>query len=193
MSTLMMRGFGVAIACMLCLPMVSHGQSAGSEREAARLRREARRETSTVRTSELPGGNGASLAERERVEGALRTALARRVRERLGLNGQQTSRLVELNRRFGLDRVRLVREERRIRRALRQSISDGDSSRAPETARLLDALLEVQRERLELQQKEQSQLSEFLSPEQRARYIGMMEQLRRRIQARSDSGLDGRL
>jgi Spy/CpxP family protein refolding chaperone len=48
-------------------------------------------------------------------------------------------------------------------------------------------LLDVQRQRLELQQKEQTELSEFLTPEQRARYIGMMEQLRRRIQARADS------
>jgi Spy/CpxP family protein refolding chaperone len=75
----------------------------------------------------------------------------------------------------------------RIRRDLRQAIAIGESARSPETGRLLDGLLDVQRQRLELQQKEQTELSEFLTPEQRARYIGMMEQLRRRIQARADS------
>jgi len=191
--TLMSRGIALAIACVLCLPPVLHGQDAGSAREAARLRREARREASTPQRSELQERNKAALAERARVEGTLRTALARTVRERLALNDQQAVRLMELNRKFSDDRTRLIREERRIRRELRQSIAGRDASRAPETARLLDGLLEVQRERLDLQQKEQAQLSEFLSPEQRARYIGMMEQLRRRIQARADSGEGGRL
>jgi len=191
--TLMSRGIAVAIACVLSLPPVLHGQDAGSAREAARLRREARREASTPPRSELQERNTAALAERARVEGTLRTALARTVRDRLALNDQQAVRLMDLNRKFSDDRTRLIREERRIRRELRQSIAARDASRAAETARLLDGLLEVQRERLDLQQKEQAQLSEFLSPEQRARYIGMMEQLRRRIQARADSGEGGRL
>ncbi len=171
-----------AIACIVVFPSILPAQEGVSVREAARARRDARREA----VADQPPRTGA-LAERERLEGALRIALARAVRERLSLSDQQATRLMEVNRRFGDDRLRLTRDELRIRRDLRQAIATGDSARSPETGRLLDGLLDVQRQRLELQQKEQTELSEFLTPEQRARYIGMMEQLRRRIQARADS------
>jgi hypothetical protein len=173
-----------AIACVTMLPSILAAQDAGTAREAARARRDARREA----IGDQPPTTRGALAERERLEGALRVALARAVRERLSLSDQQATRLMDVNRRFGEDRLRLTREELRIRRDLRQAIATGDSARSPETGRLLDGLLDVQRQRLELQQKEQTELSEFLTPEQRARYIGMMEQLRRRIQARADSG-----
>jgi len=186
-----MRRLVLTVACFGCVPMALQAQDAGAAREAARLRRDARREAGTSQTAEQERRRNGSMAERERVEGTLRAALARAVRERLNLNDQQASRLMDVNRRFGEDRIRLTRDELRLRRDLRQSIADRDSSRAPETARLLDDLLEVQRQRLELQQKEQSQLSEFLTPEQRARYIAMMDQLRRRIQTRADSGRGG--
>lgn len=167
-----------AIACSTVFPAALSAQEGTAAREAARARREA--------IATQPPRSGA-LAERERLEGALRIALARAVRERLSLSDQQATRLMEVNRRFGDDRLRLTRDELRIRRDLRQAIAIGESARSPETGRLLDGLLDVQRQRLELQQKEQTELSEFLTPEQRARYIGMMEQLRRRIQARADS------
>ena len=171
---------------VLAPPLMLRAQDATAAREAARARRDARGDARVgngdmqVRTAGAPG-------ERERLEGTLREALAGAVRTRLNLNDRQASRLMEVNRKFGDDRLRLSRGEVRIRRDLRLAIATGDSTRSPETARLLDDLLDVQRQRLELHQKEQGELSEFLTPEQRARYIGMMEQLRRRIQARADS------
>ncbi len=154
----------------------------GSPRE----RREARRERMLEAPAPLQQGEQ-SPAERQRAERALRTALARTVRDRLNLTDQQAARLAEVNGRFAGERLQLAREEMRIRRELRLSIAAGDTSRSGATARLLDSLLEIQRQHLDLQQREQGALSEFLTPEQRARYIGMMEQLRRRIQVRADS------
>lgn len=175
------------LALLAGLPMLAQGQGGGEAREAARARREARREAMIQQNADQPGRNNPAMAERLRLEGALRAALGRAVRERLNLTEPQSARLMEVNRRFSEDRMTLARDEMRIRRDLRFSIASGDSSRSPETARLLDDLLDTQRQRLELQQKEQAALSEFLTPEQRARYIAMMEQLRRRIQARADS------
>ncbi len=177
------------LALLAGLPMLAQGQGGGEAREAARARREARREAMIQQKADQPGRNNPAMAERLRLEGALRAALGRAVRERLNLTEPQSARLMEVNRRFSEDRMTLARDEMRIRRDLRFSIASGDSSRSPETARLLDDLLDTQRQRqrLELQQKEQAALSEFLTPEQRARYIAMMEQLRRRIQARADS------
>ena len=171
---------------VLAPPLMLRAQDATAAREAARARRDARRDA-RVGNGDLQERTAGAPGERERLEGTLREALAGAVRTRLNLNDRQASRLMEVNRKFGDDRLRLSRGEVRIRRDLRLAIATGDSTRSPETARLLDDLLDVQRQRLELHQKEQGELSEFLTPEQRARYIGMMEQLRRRIQARADS------
>ena len=178
-------------ALALSLSARADAQQDGRVRDAMRAqreaRREARRETQGAPDGELPQRTDAVLAERMRVENRLRHALARAVRERLNLTEAQATRLMDVNRKLGDERVSLARDEMRIRRDLRASIGGRDSTSSPETARLLDALLDAQRRRLDLQQKEQSELSLFLTPEQRARYIAMMEQLRRRIQARGDS------
>ena len=184
MNARVTRRAGVIIAALAMLPMLAQAQDATTAREALRARREARREAAAQQT---PDEHNKALAERQRVENALREALAVAVKQRLSLNDQQTSRLMDVNRKFSEDRIRIARDEIRIRRELRQSIAGGDSTRSPATARLLDELLDAQRKRLDLQQKEQNALSEFLTPEQRARYIAMMEQLRRRIQVRADS------
>ena len=178
------------LALLAGLPMLLEAQGAAA-RDAARARREARREAMIQQNAEQQDRGNSAMAERVRLENGLRQALARAVRQRLNLSDQQATRLMQVNRQFSEDRVTLARDEMRVRRDLRLSIAGGGSDRAPETARLLDELLEKQRQRLELQQKEQAALSEFLTPEQRARYIGMMEQLRRRIQARADSARGG--
>lgn len=178
-----------AVGCVaLALVMASRADAqGGAVRDAMRAQREARREARGAPDGEIQLRNEAAVAERMRVENRLRLALARAVRERLNLTEGQATRLMEVNRRLSDERGTLARDEMRIRRDLRASISGRDSTSSPETARLLDALLDAQRRRLDLQQKEQAELSLFLTPEQRARYIAMMEQLRRRIQARSDS------
>lgn len=183
MSTRPLRLVLAAIAVSIAAPLL-HAQEAVTAREAMRARREARREAIA---QQAPEERNKVLAERQRVESSLREALALAVRQRLNLNDQQATRLMDVNRKFSGDRIRVARDEIRIRRELRQSINGGDSTRSLATARLLDELLDAQRQRLDLQQKEQNVLSEFLTPEQRARYLAMMEQLRRRIQLRADS------
>ncbi|MCC7052251.1 MAG: hypothetical protein IT355_03225 [Gemmatimonadaceae bacterium] len=183
------------LAAVLALsPLVVHAQQVDAgTREAIRARREARREAAAAARQDAddPVRNNKAIAERQRVEHALRQALARAVRQRLNLNDDQANKLMDVNRRFGDERLTIARNEMRIRRELRRSLAAGDSSRSPATARLLDELLESQRQRLDVQQKEQAALSEFLTPGQRARYIAMMEQLRRRIQERADSARGG--
>lgn len=148
--------------------------------------------------AQRPGGRfpreGAApgLERRAQAEQALRETFARTVKERLALTDEQATRLQEVNRRFSEDRLSLVREEFRLRRELRRALAGGgDSTRAPGTEALLDGLLDIQRRRLEVQQREQQALAEFLTPVQRARYLALQEQLRRRVQARLDSARDG--
>ena len=182
----------VALLAVMMLPTFAFAQDGTSAREAMRARRDARAEArgearGEARADQRSDERNKAMQERQRVEGALREALAAAVRQRLSLTDQQATKLMDVNRKFSEDRLRIARDEIRIRRDLRQSINSRDSSHSPETARLLDDLLDTQRRRLDLQQKEQSALSEFLTPEQRARYIAMMEQLRRRIQQRAYS------
>ncbi len=176
-----------ASAMLTCFAAALQAQDASAAGDAARARREARRAANAGQADDERARQTPAFAERMRVENALRQALARAVRERLSLNDQQATRLMDVNRKFSEDRLKLAREEMRIRRDLRQSVASGDASRSPATAALLDDLLDTQRQRLELQQKEQDELSTFLTPDQRVRYLGMMEQLRRRIQQRADS------
>jgi hypothetical protein len=169
-------------------PIALNAQDAGAaQRTTAQERRDARRDAAAARVASQQDQNTRALAERQRVESSLREALAQVVRQRLNLSDDQTTRLLDVNRRFSDDRLRLAREEIRIRRELRRSINGAATDQSPVTAKLLDELLETQRKRLDIQQQEQVVLAEFLTPEQRARYIGMMEQLRRRIQVRADS------
>lgn len=188
LSTCVLTGAAIAL---LGLPAIAQAQDGSATREALRLRREARRELLQQQGDEMQVKNNAALAERLRLEASLRQTLARTVRQRLNLSDDQAMRLMDVNRKFSEDRLRLARDEMRIRRELRLAISGGDSARSPATGRLLDELLEAQRQRLDLQAKEQTELSDFLTPEQRARYIGLMEQLRRRIQTRADSARGG--
>jgi len=169
-------------------PGLMQAQGGVREREALRARREARREALQGSDAQRMDREATANPEaRLRAENRLRASLAQAVRRRLSLTDEETSRLVDVNRRFSDERTSVMRNELRIRRELRRSIAGGDSTRSAATATLLDELLAVQRQRLDLQQKEQAALSEFLTPEQRARYIGMMEQLRRRISSLADS------
>ena len=169
-------------------------QGAATRAQLREERRAARREAAAARTGlGTSQDTDAPVAERQRAERALRVALGRAVRQRLNLTPDQATRLMDVNRRVGDERLRLTRTELQIRRDLRAAVKAGDSRESAATARLLDQLLDVQKQRVELQQKEQAWLSEFLTPDQRARYVAMMEQLRRRIQARADSARAGAL
>lgn len=182
------RQFLLATAVLLaCGAKDLRGQERGAASDAARARRDARRAALSAQADDEPVRQKAAFAERLRLENSLRQTLARAVRERLSLTEPQANRLMDVNRKFSDERLKLARGEMRIRRELRQSVASGDASRSPATASLLDDLLDTQRQRLELQQQEQDELSTFLTPDQRVRYLGMMEQLRRRIQLRADS------
>ena len=188
MMTSSTRAWLVAALLLGTSPGLMQAQGGVRDRDAARARQDARRETLANPDSQrLPRAGGTSADDRLRAENRLRASLTQAVRRRLNLTDEQTARLVDVNRRFSEERTTVTREELRIRRDLRRSIAGGDTAQSAATAQLLDELLAVQHKRLDLHQKEQAALSEFLSPEQRARYIGMMEQLRRRIESRTDS------
>jgi Spy/CpxP family protein refolding chaperone len=120
----------------------------------------------------------------ERVLGARPGAdrLAQAVRERLGLNDEQTRRLRDVTGRHAVERQRLLREERTLRRDLRGELARGQDAQQERVGRMLDVLVGLQRRRAELLVAEQRALAEFLTPVQRAEFLALQERAFRAAQ-----------
>lgn len=124
---------------------------------------------------------GRPLPERQRLEGEIRRGFARAVRERVGLSEEQMRRLAPLTQQHEQQRRQLQQEERRTRIALQGELR----SATPDTARvaqLLDAMLGVQKRRMQMIEAEHRDLATVMTPVQRARYLALQEQVRRRIE-----------
>lgn len=124
---------------------------------------------------------GAPDQRRQELERRFRERSNELVRRQLQLNDDQMSRLRTVNQQFERQRVALFAEERSARQALRAELS----STAPnqqKVATLLDNLMGVSRRRFDIQASEQRELARFLTPVQRARYFGLQNQLRQRME-----------
>jgi Spy/CpxP family protein refolding chaperone len=179
-----------SLLCLLgCTRLEAQADATRAERQAQRqaeraAERQAVRQAQASERAAAGQDEADPVARRALLESRLREALGQVVRRRLNLDDAQTTRLMGVNQRFNDERMRLFRDEVRIRRDLRRAVAAGGGDNSPQTAQLLDQLLDIQRQRVETQQKEQQALAEFLTPEQRARYLSMMDELRRRVQSR---------
>ena len=158
----------VAFAVALLLPFGADVAAAQAAGQGARRRERAAQDEAAPR--------------REQLEQRLRTGVARVVKQRIGLNDEQMSRLAQSNARFDARRREMVREERARRVELRRQILAGDAADQKRIAESLDQILTLQRRRIDLQIEEQHDLATFMSPMQRARYLALQEQLRRRVE-----------
>lgn len=121
-------------------------------------------------------------AQRRMVEQRLRERFGEVVRRQLALDDNQFRRLRETNREFEGQRRSLADRERGARMSIRSELDRGDAADDAKVSAQMQELLKVQRERLSLAEQEDAKLSEFLSPAQRAKYFGLQEQLRRRVE-----------
>lgn len=133
----------------------------------------------------LPAQASSDSAERgprrQALERELRERIGREVQRRLQLDEEKMRQLGRTNERFEAQRRILVAQERAARIGLRQEMLRGDSASHERVAMLLDTLIGVQRKRVELVEQEQRALSAFLDPVQRAKYLVMQDQMRRRM------------
>lgn len=131
-------------------------------------------------------------AQRDSLEARVRTRMEQVLRTQLGLNDEQVRKLRETNQQFEGQRRQLFEQERRVRVELRAAIELGDSTQNARIGPLLDRTMQIQRERLTLQESEQRELATFLTPLQRAKLFGLEEQMRRRMQEmRENNGRPG--
>jgi len=132
-------------------------------------------------------------AQRDTLEQRVRLRMAQMLRTQLGMNDEQIRRFQATNRRFEAQRVGLFNQEREVRGELRQLIDGGDTTQHQRVGTLLDRTIQLQRQRIDLQEAEQKELATFLNPVQRARLYGIEEQLRRRMESMRDGPPGGRM
>jgi len=125
-------------------------------------------------------------AQRDTLEARLRMRMTQMLRNQLGMNEEQIRRFQATNRRFEAQRVGLFNQEREVRGELRQLIESADTMQHQRIGTLLDRTIQLQRQRIDLQEAEQKELATFLNPVQRARLYGIEEQLRRRMEGLRD-------
>src|ERR687895_783601 len=121
-------------------------------------------------------------ARRQALEQRVRQQMAAVVQQRLGLNADQMRRLGGVNRDMEAQRRLLNQQEREVRIGLRAEVMRGDSANQDRVARYVDQLIDVQRRRIELVSREQRALAAFMTPVQRAQYLAIQDQLRRRME-----------
>lgn len=136
----------------------------------------------------LPPRQGPPAGARDSIETRLRERMAQVIQRQVGLSDDQMRRLRGTTQRFEGQRRDLLARERQVRLALRDELQAGDSTRQPQVARLLDQMLQIQRQRLEVLEAEQKELATFMTPIQRAKYFGLEEQVRRRMEEMRDQG-----
>ena len=142
------------------------------------------------------GPTGPSAAQlrdprRPELERRFRQRTAEVVRRRLQLSVDQMKRLRAVNTQFDQQRSALVAQERQSRQSLRAELTAGDAANQQKVANLLDQLMQLQRRRLDLQESEQRELAKFMTPVQRAKYFGLQNEIRNRMQELRDRSPGG--
>jgi Spy/CpxP family protein refolding chaperone len=135
----------------------------------------------------MPGRGGQQPgrpdARREDLEDEVRRNFARAVRERVGLSDDQMLKLGPITRKFEDQRRQTQRDERDARTKLQGLVmvgAEGDSVRIRE---FISQLTEVRRRRLQIDEAEQKELAGMMTPLQLAKFLGIQEQVRRRLEA----------
>jgi len=137
---------------------------------------------SSQRVNSVESQPGAPGQQARPLERQFRERFAEVVKRRLNLDDAQMQQLGRVNDRFERDRMQLLRDERRARQALRAEVLAGDSADQKRVAGLLDELLTIQRRRLDVTESEQRELAAFMTPTQRAKYFGIQDELRQRLE-----------
>ena len=125
---------------------------------------------------------GEAAPGRTALERQVQQQLWRLTRQRVGLSDAQMRQLVPVNQRFEARRRQILREERETRLALRGAVLDSATADDSRVSTQIDRLLQLERQRIDLVQEEQRELSRFMTPLQRARYMALQEQVRRRVE-----------
>ena len=170
---------GLCLTVGAAAPAAAQGGTPREQRlERQRIRQERRQQM--LGQARQPGGN----ANRQQLVQALQRKVYQVVKTRVGLDDGQMQKLQQVNRQFAPRRRNLNQQER----ALRQSLRAEMTSASPDQQKIEQQwkqLRDLQRQRLDILDQEDSQLAGFMTPLQRTRYHAIQEQLRRQVEMRA--------
>lgn len=126
-------------------------------------------------------GQQQAAPARQAQEQRLRQALGNVVRRQLDLTDQQAERLVQVSGGFERERRQLQVRERDTRQLVREEMLNETPDQA-RVARGIERMLEIQKQRVAIVEREQAELAKFLTPVQRAKYLVLQDQLRKRLE-----------
>jgi hypothetical protein len=155
------------VAALIALPLATRGAMA---QEGAAL-------------GPPPRQDAGEQMRRQQLEQQLRQNFWRISKQRIGFTDEQMQRLGETTRRFEVRRRALAQDERAQHQILRAEILADTRADQGRVAAALDHLLQLQRQRVDLQSDEQRELATFMTPLQRAKFVALQEQVRRRVEA----------
>jgi len=122
------------------------------------------------------------------LEDRVRQRFALVVKQRVGLSDEQMSRLQQVQQKYEQQRRPLALEERSTRLQLRGLVINESAADQKQVDLLLGKLVDIQKRRIQLLEAEQKDLSAFMTPVQRAKFMGMREQLRKRVEQMRQRG-----
>lgn len=124
---------------------------------------------------------GNERASRPVLEQQFRERIAKLAQARLGLSDAQMTQLEQSTARYAPQLNQVMAQERQARRELRQQLTATQPNQQ-RVSDLLDTSLRLQKQRIAIIEAEQKDLARFMTPVQRARYIALQQQFRRRAQ-----------
>lgn len=127
------------------------------------------------------------------MEQRVRERVASVVQNRLELTEEQMRKLRDVNAKYEPQRRKLIADERDARIVLRAELQRGKGGDQQRVSAALDKMLKTQRSRLDVAEQEQRDLAAFMSPSQRAGYLAIQEQIRRRVEEMRQKRGGGRL
>lgn len=112
---------------------------------------------------------------------ALQRRVLEVVQQTLGASDDQMRQLVDVNKRYESERRALNQRDRAARQSIRGEVLRDSAADQDRVARMLDELVDVQKQRLDIFAREQRDLAHFLTPVQRAKYATLQEGLRKKV------------
>ena len=178
----------------LALPIVARSLEAqGGFRNRPGALREARRaaKQEQIQEQQRDVAPGMQPNRNQQLQQQVRRSLWKVAKQRIGFSDDQMLQLARTSQRFDQQRRMLAREEKAQRVAIRAEILADSGANQSSIAATLEQLHAVQQRRLDLQADEQKEFATFMTPLQRAKFMALQEQVRRRLQdlarARPDS------
>jgi Spy/CpxP family protein refolding chaperone len=120
-------------------------------------------------------------ARRAELRAEVERRFAERVKQELQLTDQQAARLRATHERYSERRRPLVARQRALRMALHDEMKPGEAADADSVEKLLKALQDGREDLLEIEQAEDREMAEYLTPVQRARFQMMRQRFMERV------------